>query len=86
MIHQKDKVKYGTITMPYQIIKSGRIKTLEVIVDANTITSTFEVIVDANTITVRAPFGKDKLEIQRLILDKASRILKKQKEYRETVP
>ena len=73
MIHQKDKVKYGTITIPYQIIKTARIKTSEV-------------IVDADTITVRTPFNKDKLEIQRLVLDKASWILKKQKEYRETTP
>ena len=73
MIHQKDKVKYGTTTIPYQIIKTARIKTSEV-------------IVDADTITVRAPFHKDDLEIQRLVLDKASWILKKQKEYRETIP
>jgi predicted metal-dependent hydrolase len=73
MISQLDRVKYGTITIPYQIIKTGRIKTSEV-------------IVDADTITVRAPFGKDKLEIQRLVLDKASWILKKQKEYKETIP
>ena len=32
MIHKKDKVKYGTITIPYQIIKTGRIKTSEVMV------------------------------------------------------
>jgi predicted metal-dependent hydrolase len=73
MIHKKDKVKYGAITIQFHIIKTGRIKTSEV-------------IVDADTITVRAPYGKDKLEIQRLILDKASWILKKQKEYRETIP
>ena len=73
MTLQKDKVKYGTITIPYQVIKTARIKTSEV-------------IVDADTITVRAPFGKDKLEIQRLVLDKARWILKKQKEYRETIP
>ena len=73
MIHQKDKVKYGTTTIPYCIIKTGRIKTSEL-------------IVDANTITVRAPFDKDKLEIQRIVLDKAGWILKKQKEYRETIP
>ena len=35
---------------------------------------------------MRAPFGKDDREIQRLVLDKASWILKKQKEYRETIP
>lgn len=37
MIRQKDTVKYGTITIPYQIIKTSRIKTSEVIVDADTI-------------------------------------------------
>lgn len=73
MIYHKDKVRYGTITIPYQIIKTGRIKTSEV-------------IVDADTVTIRAPFDKDNLEIQRLVLGKASWILKKQKEYRETIP
>ena len=73
MIRQQDKVKYGTTTIPYCIIKTGRIKTSEL-------------IVDADTITVRAPLDKDKLEIQRIVLDKAGWILKKQKEYRETIP
>jgi hypothetical protein len=58
MIHQKDRVKYGTITIPYQIIKTRRIKTSEV-------------IVDADTITVRTPYSKNKTEIQKLVLDKA---------------
>ncbi|HKG88553.1 MAG TPA: SprT family zinc-dependent metalloprotease [Nitrososphaeraceae archaeon] len=70
---QRDKVRYGTITIPYHVIKTSRIKTSEV-------------IVDADTITVRVPFDKDKPEIQKLVLDKASWILKKQKEYRETTP
>ncbi len=73
MIQQKDKVKYGTTTIPYYIIKTRRIKTSEL-------------IVDADTITVRTPYDKDKSEIQRLVLDKASWILEKQKEYRETIP
>ena len=47
---------------------------------------TSEVIVDADTITVRAPFDKDKMDIQKIVLDKARWILKKQKEYRETKP
>ena len=55
---QQDRVKYGTATIPYCIIKTRRIKTSEL-------------IVDADTITVRAP------------LDKASWILKKQ---RDTIP
>jgi predicted metal-dependent hydrolase len=69
---QTDNAKYGTITIPYNVIKTGRIKTSEV-------------IVDADTITVRAPLEKDR-EIQRLVLNKASWILKKQKEYNETIP
>jgi predicted metal-dependent hydrolase len=72
MIRQKDKVKYGTATIPYSIIKTGRVKTSEL-------------IVDANTITVRAPLHKDKAEIQKIVLAKASWILKKQKEYREMI-
>jgi predicted metal-dependent hydrolase len=73
MIYQKDRVKYGTITIPYQIIKTRRIKTSEV-------------IVDADTITVRTPYDKKKTDIKKLVLDKARWILRKQKEYRETVP
>jgi predicted metal-dependent hydrolase len=73
MIRQQDRIKYGTATITYCIIKSGRIKTSEL-------------IVDADTITVRAPMNKDKVEIQRIVLDKARWILKKQKEYREMMP
>jgi predicted metal-dependent hydrolase len=35
---------------------------------------------------VRTPLKKDKLEIQKLVLNKASWILKKQKEFRESTP
>ena len=73
MIQQRDKIRYGTITIPYNIIKTRRIKASEV-------------IVDVDTITVRVPYDKDKTEIQRLVLDKASWILRKQREYRETTP
>ena len=73
MIQQKDKVKYGTTTIPYYVIRSRRIKTSEL-------------IVDANTITVRTPYDKDNTEIQRLVLDKARWILRKQKEYRDMMP
>jgi predicted metal-dependent hydrolase len=73
MIQQKDKVKYGTTIIPYYIIKTRRIKTSEL-------------IVDADTITVRTPYDKDKTEIQRLVLDKARWILEKQKEYKQAVP
>lgn len=73
MIRQHDKVKYETTSIPYNIIKTGRIKTSEL-------------IVDAETITIRVPLHKDKAEIQKIVLDKANWILKKQKEYRETTP
>jgi predicted metal-dependent hydrolase len=73
MTQQRDKIRYGTITIPYIIFKTRRIKTSEV-------------IVDADTITVRVPFNKDKTEIQKIVLDKASWILRKQKEYREITP
>jgi predicted metal-dependent hydrolase len=73
MIHQRDKVKYGTTTIPYYIIKTKR-------------TKTSEVIVDGDTVTVRTPYDKDIDEIQRLVLDKASWILRKKKEYREIRP
>jgi predicted metal-dependent hydrolase len=73
MIQQKDKVRYGTTTISYHIIKTKRIKASEL-------------IVDAYTITVRIPYNKDKKEIQRLVSDKARWILRKQKEYRDIMP
>jgi predicted metal-dependent hydrolase len=74
MIYQKDKVSYGTTTIPYHVIKTGRVKTSEVIVDADA------------TITVRTPLEKNKHEIQRIVLDKASWILQKQREFKENIP
>jgi predicted metal-dependent hydrolase len=74
MIYQKDRVRYGTTTIPYDIIKTGRVKTSEVIVDADA------------TITVRTPLEKNRHEIQRIVLDKASWILKKQREFRKSTP
>src|SRR5215211_977721 len=75
MIYQKDRVRYGTTTIPYHIIKTGRVKTSEVIVDA-----------DTATITIRTPLEKNKHEIQRIVLDKASWILQKQREFRKSTP
>lgn len=72
MISQKDRVKYGTATISYSIIKTRRVKTSEL-------------IVDASTITVRVPLDKDKKEIQKIVLGKGRWILKKQKEYREVI-
>lgn len=73
MIRQQDRIKYGTATIPYSIIKTGRVKTSEL-------------IVDADTITVRAPLNKDNAEIRKIVLDKARWILKKQREFREAMP
>jgi predicted metal-dependent hydrolase len=73
ILQQQDKVKYGTATIPFNVIKTRRIKTSEL-------------IVDANTITVRVPLDKNKVEIRRIVLDKARWILKKQKEYKGTTP
>lgn len=70
---KKAKIQYGTVTIPYDIIKSKRIKTSEI-------------IVDADKVTIRTPLNKDITEIRKLVLDKASWILKKQKEYKEIVP
>jgi predicted metal-dependent hydrolase len=73
MIHSKGKTQYGTTTIPYYIIKSKRIRTSEI-------------IVDSNKVTVRTPLNKNLSDIERLIAGKASWILKKQKEYKESVP
>jgi predicted metal-dependent hydrolase len=75
MIYQKDRVRYGTTTIPYHIIKTRRVKTSEVIVDP-----------DTTTITVRTPLEKNKHEIQRIVLEKASWILQKQREFRKNTP
>ena len=75
MVYQKDRVTYGTTTILYHIIKTAPVKTSEVIVDANT-----------TTITVRTPLEKNKQEIQRIVLDKASWILQKQREFRKSTP
>lgn len=60
-----DKIQYGSVTIPYGIIRSKRIKTSEIIVDAY------------KKITIRTPLDKDISEIRKLILGKASWILKK---------
>src|SRR5690348_4778966 len=67
---RKAKIQYGTISIPYHIIKSKRVKTSEI-------------IVDADKVTIRTPLNKDLSEIRGIVSDKARWILKKQKEYRE---
>jgi predicted metal-dependent hydrolase len=68
-----DKIQYGTVTISYDIIRSKRIKTSEI-------------IVDADKVTIRTTLNKDISEIRKLVLGKASWILKKQKEYKDTIP
>ena len=68
---KKSKIQFGTITIPYNIIKSKRIKTSEI-------------IVDADKVTIRTPLNKETSEIRKLVLDKASWIIKKQKEYKDS--
>jgi predicted metal-dependent hydrolase len=54
------------VTIPYDIIRSKRIKTSEI-------------IVDADKVTIRTPLNKDISGIRKLVLGKASWILKKTK-------
>jgi hypothetical protein len=49
----EDKIQYGTVTIPYDIIRTKRIKTSEI-------------IVDADKVTVRTPLDKDTSEIRKL--------------------
>ena len=70
---QEQKLHYGKAVIEYTIIKTKRRKTSEI-------------IVDKDTIEVRAPFNKPDYEIQKIVQNKASWILKKQKECREMNP
>ena len=73
MINSKGKIQYGTTTIPYHIIKSKRIRTSEI-------------IVESDKVTIRTPLDKSQSDIEGIISEKASWILKKQKEYKELVP
>jgi predicted metal-dependent hydrolase len=72
MIQKKGKLQYGTATISYYIIKSKRVKTSEI-------------IVDSDKVTIRTPLNKSLSDIQRIISGKAKWILRKQKEYKETI-
>jgi predicted metal-dependent hydrolase len=69
----KDRIRYGSINLEYHSKRSKRIKTSEL-------------IVDSDRIEVRTPLNKSLEDTQNIILDKADWILKKQKEYQETIP
>lgn len=62
----KAKIQYG-------IIKSKCIKTSEI-------------IIDADKVTTRTPLNKVISEVRKLLLDKAGWILKKHNEYKDTIP
>jgi predicted metal-dependent hydrolase len=66
-LKSQQSYQYGTRKIDYNLIKSKRRKTSEV-------------IVDKDDITIRAPFDKSILEIEKILDDKIRWILKKQKE------
>jgi predicted metal-dependent hydrolase len=69
----KQQLQYGTKTIKYSIIKSRRIKTSEI-------------IVDADEVTVRTPFHKPVVEISDIVRKRANWIVKKQLEYNRRKP
>jgi predicted metal-dependent hydrolase len=77
MIHNnqesKDRVKYGTTNIDYYIKKSKRIKTSEL-------------IVDSDKIEVRTPLSKSVEDTRDIVRNKAEWILRKQKEFKNSIP
>jgi predicted metal-dependent hydrolase len=63
--------QYGNTKINYTLVRSKRRKTSEL-------------IVDKDEITIRAPFDKSIFEIEKILDDKISWIIKKQKEYEYT--
>lgn len=70
MTHPKNLLQFGSKIIEYTVIASKRIKTSEI-------------IVDANEIIVRTPYNKTASEVQKILKNKADWIQKQQKEYRE---
>lgn len=69
----KDRIQYGSTDLEYYVKRSRRIKTSEL-------------IVDSDRIEIRTPLNKSLQDTRNIILDKADWILKKQKQYQETIP
>jgi predicted metal-dependent hydrolase len=69
----KDRIRYGSTDLEYHIKRSKRIKTSEL-------------IVDSDRIEIRTPLDKSLKDTRAIILDKADWILKKQKQYQESIP
>jgi predicted metal-dependent hydrolase len=65
--------KYGEVTIPYDIIKSGRIKTSQI-------------TIDKNGVVVRIPNTKSIAETKLMVLQKASWIFKKLLHYKNQIP
>ena len=65
--------KYGEVTIPYNIIKSGRIKTSQI-------------AIDKNGVIVRIPNTKSIEQTKLMVLQKAQWIFKKTLQYKNQVP
>ena len=65
--------KYGEVTIPYDIIKSGRIKTSQI-------------TIDKNGVVVRIPDTKSVQETKLMVLQKAQWIFKKCLHYKNQIP
>ena len=65
--------RYGEVTIPYDIIKSGRIKTSQI-------------TIDKNGVVVRIPNTKSIPETKLMVLSKAQWIFKKRLHYKNQVP
>jgi predicted metal-dependent hydrolase len=65
--------KYGSTTIQYDIIKSGRIKTSQI-------------TIDKNGVVVRIPYTKSIQETKLMVLQKAQWIFKKKLHYKNQVP
>jgi predicted metal-dependent hydrolase len=73
MNQQEELIHYGSSSIAYSIVKSKRVKTSEI-------------IVDADKVVVRAPFHKPVAEIRDIVQKKANWILRKQLEYQRINP
>ena len=65
--------KYGEVTIPYNIIKSGRIKTSQI-------------AIDKNGVIVRIPNTKSIEQTKLMVLQKAQWIFKKTLQYKNQIP
>ena len=69
----KSKIKFGSSTIQYSIVKSKRRKTSQI-------------VVDKNDVIIRAPATKTLPEIKQIMKDKAQWVFKKQLEFQKIKP